>query len=176
MLKLKLQYFGHLMRRVDSLEKTLSWEGLRAGGEGDDRGWHGWMALLTWWMWVWVNSGSWMDREAWCAGIHGVAKSRPGLSNWTELKSMDQLLFYELSKMPVGSMWTLGQGRVPDVGKEAGQQVEAVGGTPGPSLPGCRVHLIMHHPTRYESGEHRTPPQTWFSLNMTNLYFLEEVS
>ena len=38
MLKLKLQYFGHLMRRVDSLEKTLSWEGLGAGGEGDDRG------------------------------------------------------------------------------------------------------------------------------------------
>ena len=38
MLKLKLQYFGHLMRRVDSLEKTLCWEGLRAGGEGDDRG------------------------------------------------------------------------------------------------------------------------------------------
>ena len=38
MLKLKLQYFGHLMQRVDSLEKTLSWEGLGAGGEGDDRG------------------------------------------------------------------------------------------------------------------------------------------
>ena len=38
MLKLKLQYFGHLMRRVDSLEKTLCWEGLGAGGEGDDRG------------------------------------------------------------------------------------------------------------------------------------------
>ena len=37
-LKLKLQYFGHLMRRVDSLEKTLIWEGLGAGGEGDDRG------------------------------------------------------------------------------------------------------------------------------------------
>ena len=37
-LKLKLQYFGHLMRRVDSLEKTLMWEGLGAGGEGDDRG------------------------------------------------------------------------------------------------------------------------------------------
>ena len=36
--KLKLQYFGHLMRRVDSLEKTLIWEGLGAGGEGDDRG------------------------------------------------------------------------------------------------------------------------------------------
>ena len=38
MLKLKLQYFGHLMRRVDSLEKTLCWERLKAGGEGDDRG------------------------------------------------------------------------------------------------------------------------------------------
>ena len=38
MLKLKLQYFGHLMRRVDSLEKTLIWEGLGPGGEGDDRG------------------------------------------------------------------------------------------------------------------------------------------
>ena len=42
MLKLKLQYFGHLMRSVDSLEKTLMWEGLKAGGEGDDRGWDGW--------------------------------------------------------------------------------------------------------------------------------------
>ena len=36
-----------------------SWEGLRAGGEGDDRGWDGCMASLTWWTWVWVNSGSW---------------------------------------------------------------------------------------------------------------------
>ena len=47
MLKLKLQYFGHLMRRVDSLERTLMLEGLGAGGEGDDRGWDGWMASLT---------------------------------------------------------------------------------------------------------------------------------
>ena len=47
MLKLKLQYFGHLMRRVDSLEKTLMLGGLGAGGEGDDRGWDGWMVSLT---------------------------------------------------------------------------------------------------------------------------------
>ena len=67
MLKLKLQYFGHLMRRVDSLEKTLMLEGLGAGGEGDDRGWNGWMASLTWWTWVWVNSGSW-----WWTGRPGV--------------------------------------------------------------------------------------------------------
>ena len=59
MLKLKLQYFGHLMRRVDSLEKTLMLGGIGAGGQGDDRGWDGWMASPTQWTWVWVNSGSW---------------------------------------------------------------------------------------------------------------------
>ena len=58
-LKLKLQYSGHLMWRVDSLEKLWGWEGLGAGGEGDNRGWDGCMASLTLWTWVWVNSGSW---------------------------------------------------------------------------------------------------------------------
>ena len=66
---LKLQYFGYLMRRVDSLEKTLMLEGMGAGGEGEDRGWDGWMASLTWWMWVWVNSGSW-----WWTGRPGVLR------------------------------------------------------------------------------------------------------
>ena len=56
--ELKLQYFGHLMWRTDSFEKTL-WERLKAGGEGDDRGWDGWTALPTQRPWVWVNSGSW---------------------------------------------------------------------------------------------------------------------
>ena len=69
MSKLKLQYFGHLMRRADSLEKTLCWERLRAGGEGDDRGWDGWMASSTWWTWVWVNSGSW-----WWTGRPGMLR------------------------------------------------------------------------------------------------------
>ena len=46
MLKLKFQYFGHLMRRAHSLEKSWCWERLRAGGEGDDGGWDGWMASL----------------------------------------------------------------------------------------------------------------------------------
>ena len=59
MLKLKLQYFGPLMWRADSLEKTLMLGGVGAGGEGDNRGWDGWMASLIWWTWVWVNSGSW---------------------------------------------------------------------------------------------------------------------
>ena len=58
-LKLKLQYFGHLMRRADSFERPWCWERLRAGGEGDDRGWDVWMASLTQWTWIWVNPGSW---------------------------------------------------------------------------------------------------------------------
>ena len=89
MLKLKLQYFGHLMRRADSFENTLMWERLKAGGEGDDRGWDGWMASPTQWTWVWVDSGSW----GW-TGRPGVLQFR-GLQrvrhdwvtelNWTEL-------------------------------------------------------------------------------------------
>ena len=66
-LKLKLQYFGHLMWRVDSLEKTLVLGGLGAGGEGEDRGWDAWMASPTQWTWVWMNSGIW-----WWTGRPGV--------------------------------------------------------------------------------------------------------
>ena len=55
MLKLKLQYFGYLMRRADSSEKTLMLGKTEGGGEGDERGW----ASLTQWTWVWVDSGSW---------------------------------------------------------------------------------------------------------------------
>ena len=67
MLNLKLQYFGHLMRRVDSLKRLWCWEGLGAGGEGDYWGWDGWMASWTPWTWVWVNSGRW-----WWTGRPGV--------------------------------------------------------------------------------------------------------
>ena len=85
MLKLKLQYFGHLMQRVDSLKRPWCWEGLGAGGEGDDRGWDGWMASLTRWTWVWVNSGSW-----WWTGSSGMLQfmgsQRVGHDWATELK------------------------------------------------------------------------------------------
>ena len=72
MLKLKLQSFGYLMRRTDLLEKTLMLgkiEGGRRRGR-QRRGWDGWMASPTQWMWVWVNSGSW-----WWTGRPGVLQS-----------------------------------------------------------------------------------------------------
>ena len=56
-LKLKCQYFGHLMGRTDSFEKTWCWERLKAGGEEGDRGWDGCMTSLTQWTWIWANSG-----------------------------------------------------------------------------------------------------------------------
>ena len=70
MLKLKLQYFGHLIWRTDSLERPRCWERLRAGGEGDNRGWDGWMASPAQLTWVWVNSGS-----SWWTGRPGVVQT-----------------------------------------------------------------------------------------------------
>ena len=67
MLKLKLQYFGHLMRTVDSLEKTDAGRDWGQEEKGMTEGWDGWMASLTRWTWVWVNSGSW-----WWTGRPGV--------------------------------------------------------------------------------------------------------
>ena len=152
MLKLKLQYFGHLMQRVDSLEKTLMlggiggrrrrqqrmrrldgitdfmdvslselqemvlnreawhaavhgvtksrtwlsdwtelnwcWEKLKVGGENDERGWDGWMASLTQWTWVWVNSKSW-----WWTERHDVLQSMGRrVSNWTEMKWKENVI------------------------------------------------------------------------------------
>ena len=59
MLKLKLQYFSHLMQRVNSLEKTLILGKIEGRREGDNRGWDGCMASPTQWTWVWGNSRSW---------------------------------------------------------------------------------------------------------------------
>ena len=89
MLKLKLQYFGHLMWRVDSLEKTLMLAGIGARGEGDDRGWDGWMASPTWYTWVWVNSRSWWwtgrPGMLWFMGSQRVGHDWANELNWTEL-------------------------------------------------------------------------------------------
>ena len=86
MLKLKLQYFGHLMRRVDSLEKTLMLGGI---GGRRRRGWQRmrWLDGITDSMGMSLSRlrGFVMDRAAWRAVVHGVAKTRTGLSDWTEL-------------------------------------------------------------------------------------------
>ena len=82
MLKLKLQSFGHPMWRADSLEKHWCWERLKAGGEGDNRGWVVWMEYS---MDVSLSKLREIveDKEAWSAAVHGVAKSWTRLSNWT---------------------------------------------------------------------------------------------
>ena len=87
MLKLKLQYFGHLMQRTKSFERLWHWKRMKAG-EGDDRGWGCWIASPTRWPWVWASSGSW-----WWTGKPGMLQSM-GLQrvghdwvtelNWTE--------------------------------------------------------------------------------------------
>ena len=81
MLKLKLQYFGHLMRRTDSLKKILTWERLKAGGEGETEdemvGWHiDSMDMSLSKLWEIVK-----DREACHAAVHGIVKSRTQLSD-----------------------------------------------------------------------------------------------
>ena len=77
-------------------KRPWCWERLRAGGEGDDRGWGGWMASPTQWTWVWVNCGSW-----WWMGRPGVlqfmgSQSQTQLSNWTELSpvSLSQFISF----------------------------------------------------------------------------------
>ena len=106
-LKLKLQYFGHLRWRTDSLEKKRPWfwERLKVGGEGDNRGWENWMASPTQWTWVWVNSRSW-----WWTGRPGMLQSMGSqtvrhdwvtILNWTQFLSWPSML----GKTSTGFWW-----------------------------------------------------------------------
>ena len=99
MLKLKLQYFGHLMQRTDLLEKTQMVGKSEGRGEGDDRGWDGWMASPTRRTWVWVNSGSW-----WWPGVlqfTGSQKNQTQLSDWTELNWNSIQVWLSYSQVPL---------------------------------------------------------------------------
>ena len=88
-LNLKFQYFGHLMRRTDSLEKTLMLGKIEGRRRRDDRGWDGWMTSLTPWTWVWVSLGRW-----WWTGKPGLLQfkgSQRVLHDWViELNWTDQ--------------------------------------------------------------------------------------
>ena len=81
------------------LKRPWCWERLKVGGEGDDRGWEGWMASPTQWTRVWVGSGSqwWIGKPGVCAIVHGVSKSRTWLSNWTELRRYFRLCNHTFS-------------------------------------------------------------------------------
>ena len=95
MLKLKLQYFGHMMQRADSLEKTLMLGMIEGGGEGDDRGWDGWMASPIQWTWVWVNSGVGDGQGGLVCYTPWVLKDLDVTErlNWTELTDQTDKLF-----------------------------------------------------------------------------------
>ena len=98
MLKLKLQYFGHLMWRVDSLEKTVMLGGVGGRRRREDRGWDGWMASPTQWTWVWVNPGSlwWTGRPGvlWFMGLQRVGHTWATELNWTELNELFRLAIH----------------------------------------------------------------------------------
>ena len=102
MLKLKLQHFGHLMWRADPFGNPWCWKRFRAGEEGDDRGWDGWMPSPTQWTWVWVNSRRW-----WWTGRPGVLQfmwsQRVGHGwvpelNWTEIYLKKQKTYIQKTK------------------------------------------------------------------------------
>ena len=89
MLKLQLQYFGYLMWRTDALKTSWCWGISKVGQEGGDRRWDGWMASLTQWTWVWVNSGSWQWKGGLVCCSPQSRKSQTQLSDWSELMGQE---------------------------------------------------------------------------------------
>ena len=99
MLKLKLHTLATSCEELTHWKRRWCWEGLGAGGEGDDRGWDGWMALPTRWTWVWVNSQSW-----WWTGRPGMLRfmgsQRVG-HNWATVLNWKKFSYkYSLRNVP----------------------------------------------------------------------------
>ena len=88
-LKLKLQYLATWCEELTHLKRPWCWKVLGAGGEGDDRGWDGWMASPTQWTWVWVDSGSWWwpgkPGVLWFMGLQRIRHNWPTELNWSHL-------------------------------------------------------------------------------------------
>ena len=97
MLKLKLQYFGHLMQRTNSLGKTLMLGKIEGRRRGNDRGWDGWMASPTQWAWIWVSSGSWW----WTGGLACCSPWDPKESDTIEQLNWIWANMYNCSNPPI---------------------------------------------------------------------------
>ena len=95
MLKLKLKYFGHWCEELTYWKRPWCWERLKAGGEGDNRGWDGWMASPTRWTWVWVNSRNWWwtgrPGMLWFMGSQRVRHDWATELNWTETNTCSEV-------------------------------------------------------------------------------------
>ena len=123
MLKLKFQYFSHLMWRANSLERTPMLGNVKAGREGDNRGWDGWMALPTWWTWVWVSAESWwcyLTIELWCWEDSWESLGQQGNQPWIFFGRTDAE-----AETPI--LWTLDMKswlmwKDPDAGKDWRQE------------------------------------------------------
>ena len=106
MLKLKLQYFWPPDVKSWLIRKDSCWERLKAGGEGDDREWDGWMALQMQWTWVWVHSRSW-----WWTGKPGMLQSiglkrvrHDWATEWTELNVRGSSILWSMNASVSGQM------------------------------------------------------------------------
>jgi len=98
MCRFKLQYFATWCEELTHLKRPWFWERLRAGGGGDDRGWGGWMASLTQWSWVWVDSGSW-----WWTGRPGMLQfmgSWRVRHDWTTELNWTDFFFWGIIILP----------------------------------------------------------------------------
>ena len=158
-------------KELTHLKRPWCWERLKVGGEGDDRGWDGWVASLMWWTWVWVNSGSW-----WWTGRPGMLQSM-GLQrvvhdwatelNWTQVKSLSRVRLF-------ATPWTLAYQAPPSMGFSRQEDCSGLpfpfpGGLsdPGmnPGLQHCRQTLLpseppgnwcLHEPDTVLDTEHPT--------------------
>ena len=96
-------------KELTHLKRPSCWERLKVGGEGDDRGWDGWMASPSQWAWVWVNSESW-----WWTGRPGVlqsmrSQSRTQLSDWSEPNTIKHMEFKVTLFCTLHSLWLRGK-------------------------------------------------------------------
>ena len=97
-LKLKFQYLATWCRELTHLKRPWCWERLKARGEGDDRGWDGWMASPTQWTWVWASSGSW-----WWTGRPGVLQSMGSQRVWHDWAT--ELTLVQYCRLQMTFLW-----------------------------------------------------------------------